>query len=105
MDLVCLFDSKIKEHSFYRGEDSIKKFCRELKELETKIINYEQKEMIPLTDKENKYYENQKKKCYISHKKCCYDKKAGKMHKLYRKVRDHYHFTGKFRELLIAFVI
>ena len=34
----------------------MKKFCKELKELGTKIINYEQKEMASLTDKEKKYY-------------------------------------------------
>ena len=38
--------------------DCIKKFCSELKELETKVVNYEQKEMTPLTDDENKYYED-----------------------------------------------
>ena len=37
-------------------------FCRDLKELGIKIVNYEQKEMIPLTDNENRYYEEQKKK-------------------------------------------
>ena len=49
MDLVCWFDSKQNKHSFYRGKDSIKRFCSELKELGTKIVNYEQKEMTPLT--------------------------------------------------------
>ena len=52
--------------------------------------------MIPLTDKENKYYENQKV-CYICQKMFCYNKKQEKMYKSYRKVRDHCHFTGKFR--------
>ena len=39
-------------HSFYRGRDCIKKVCKELKEICRKIVNYERKEMIPLTDKE-----------------------------------------------------
>ena len=30
-------------------------------------------------------------------RKFCYDKKQGKRFKLYKKVRDHCHFTGKFR--------
>ena len=64
LDLVCSFDSKEDKHSFYRGNDCIKKFCSELKELGTKVVNYEQKEMTPLTDDENRYYEEQKK-CYI----------------------------------------
>ena len=43
LDLVCSFDSKEDKNSFYRGDDCIKKFCRELKELVTKLVNYEQK--------------------------------------------------------------
>ena len=34
----------------------MKRFCKDLKENVTKIINYEKKEMIPLTDKKNKSY-------------------------------------------------
>ena len=43
LDLVCSFDSKEDKNSFYRGGDCIKKFCSELKELVTKLVNYEQK--------------------------------------------------------------
>ena len=68
LDLVSLFDSKENKHSFYRGKDYIKKFCKEVKELGTKVINSEQKEMISLTDEEKEYYENQKT-CYICQKK------------------------------------
>ena len=96
LDLVCSFDSKEDKHSFYRGNDCIKKFCSELKELGTKVVNYEQKEMTPLTDDENRYYEEQKE-CYICRKAFCYNKKQKKRFKLYKKVRDHCHFTGKFR--------
>ena len=74
----------------------MKRFCSELKELGTKIINYEQKEMIQLTDNENKYYEEQKE-CYICQKEFCYDKNQKMKFKLYKKVRDHSHYTGKFR--------
>ena len=45
----------------------MKKFCKDLKEHATKIINYEEKEMIPLTYKENKSYKSQKV-CYICQK-------------------------------------
>ena len=34
----------------------MEKFCKDFKKHVTKIINYEKKEMIPLTDKENKSY-------------------------------------------------
>ena len=43
LDLVCSLDSKEDKNSFYRGDDCIKKFCSELKELVTKLVNYEQK--------------------------------------------------------------
>ena len=36
------------------------RFCKHLKEHPTKIINYEKKEIIPLTDEENKSYKKQK---------------------------------------------
>ena len=44
---------------YYRGEDCVKKFCKDLKEQATKIINYEKKEMIPLTYEEGKSYKKQ----------------------------------------------
>ena len=95
LDLLCSFDLKEDKHSFYRGNDFIKKFCSGLKELGTKVVNYEQKEMTPITDDENKYYEDQKQ-CYICRKAFCYNKKQKKRSELYEKVRDHCHFTGKF---------
>ena len=58
--LISSFDSKENKHNFYRGEDCIKKFCSDLKEIITKIINYEEKKMVPLTDNEDKLYEEQK---------------------------------------------
>ena len=60
LNLVSSVDSNQNKQSFYRGKNCIKRFCSDLKELGTKIINYEQKEMIPLTDNGNKYYEEQK---------------------------------------------
>ena len=59
-----------------------------LKEQEMKIINYEKKEMIPLTNEEKESYENQKI-CYICEKEFSTDKK-------YSKARDHCHYTGKY---------
>ena len=38
------------------------------------------------------------KQCYICGKAFCYDKNQEKRFKLFKKVRDHCHFTGKFRE-------
>ena len=45
--------------------------------------------MIPLTDNENKSYEKQKE-CHVCKKEFCYDKNKDK-------VKDHCHYTGKFR--------
>ena len=53
--------------------------------------------MIPLTDNENKFYEEQKE-FYIYQKEFCYDKNEKKKFKTYQKVRDHCHYTGKFRD-------
>ena len=60
------------------------------------IINFKKKELIPLTNKEIKSYEKQKV-CYICEKKFCDDKNKKSEYDLYHKVRDHCHYTGKFR--------
>ena len=65
------------------------KSCKDLKELGTEIINFEEKEMIPLTNKEIKSYEKQKV-YHICKEKFCNDKNK-------KKVRDHCHYTGKCR--------
>ena len=54
---ICLFDETKNRRYFYRWKDCIEKFCKNLKELGTEIINFEQKEMISLTNKEIKSYE------------------------------------------------
>ena len=46
--------------NYYRGEDCMTKFCKDLREHTTKITNYEKKDMIPLTKKEEENYKNQK---------------------------------------------
>ena len=79
-----------------RGKDCIKRFYSDIKELGTKIVNYEQKETIPLRDKENKFYEEQKE-CHICQKEFCYDKNERMKFKLFQKVRDHCHYAGTFR--------
>ena len=65
LSLVSSFDSKQDKRSFYRGKDCIKRFCSDLKELGTKIINYEQKEMIPLTDNEISIMKSKKNATYV----------------------------------------
>ena len=45
----CPFDSARNKLDCYRGNDCMEKFCKNSKEHTTKIINYEKKEMKPLT--------------------------------------------------------
>ena len=51
----CSFDPTKNKHDCYRNKDCMKRFCKNLKEHATRIINYDKKEMMPLTDEENKY--------------------------------------------------
>ena len=74
----------------------MERFCKNLKEHATKIINYEEKEIIPLTDEENKSYKQQKI-CYICKKEFNTYKNDKNAFKLYHKARDHCHYTGKYR--------
>ena len=60
----CSFDKSKSKLNYYRGEDCMKKFCKDLREHATKLINYEKKDMIPLTKNEEENYNNQKV-CYI----------------------------------------
>ena len=39
----CSFDKSKTKLNYYRGEDCMKKFCKDLREHATKIINYEKK--------------------------------------------------------------
>ena len=96
--VVSSFDSKQDKHSYYRGRECSKSFCEDLKMHAIKIINFKEKDMIRLTDKEIIYYEKQKL-CHICKKEFCYDKNEKNKFKLYQKVRDHCHYTGKFRGL------
>ena len=96
LSLICSFDETKNRHNFYRRKDCIKRSCNDLKELATQIINYEEKEMIILTDNEIKSYESQKL-CHICKEKIFSDKNKNTVYDLYHKVRDHCHYTGKFR--------
>ena len=81
----CSFDKSKNKLNYYRGEDCIKRFCKDLKEHAIKIINCEKKVMTPLTKEEEEDYNNQKV-CHICKKEFIDDK-----------VKDHCHYTGKYR--------
>ena len=63
----CSFNESKNKLNYYRGDDCMKKFCKDLRTHSTKIINYEQKKMMPLTTKEEIYHDKQKL-CYICKK-------------------------------------
>ena len=71
----CSFDESKNKLNYYRGDDCMEKFCKDLREHSTKIINYEKKKIIPLITEE-KIYHNEQKICYICKKEFNNDKKA-----------------------------
>ena len=89
-----LFDSTKNKLDYYTGKDCMKRFCKDLKKHSTK--NNEKKKIIPLIYEENKSYEQQKV-CYICKKEFITDENDKNAFKLYHKVRDHCHHTGKYR--------
>ena len=48
----CSFDKSKNERKYYRREDCMKIFCKDLKDQAMKTINCEKKEMVPLTNEE-----------------------------------------------------
>ena len=81
----CSFDKFKNKLSYYRGEDCMKRFRKDLKHHATKIIDFKKKIMTPLTKEEEDNY-NKENIFYICKKEFNNDK-----------VRDHCHFTGKYR--------
>ena len=60
LSTIRTFDGIINKHDLHRNENGIKTFCESLREHAIKIINYEKKKMIPLTNKQQDSYERQK---------------------------------------------
>ena len=86
----CSFDKSKNKLNYYIGKTCMKKFSKDLREHVSKIINYENKKIIPLTTEE-KIYHNKQKICYICKKEFNNNDKKN------YKVRDHFHYTGKYR--------
>ena len=76
------------KQTYYRGDNVASVFCKEIRAIAYKKINFVKSEMIELTLDEQKEYENAKY-CHIC-KKVFGDKKNDK------KVRDHDHCKGKY---------
>ena len=84
------FDKTKNKLDYYRGDNCMEKFFKDLREHATKIIKHEKKKMIPLTKKEEKN-RNKQKFCYICKKEFNTDDKK------HHKVKDHCHYMGKYR--------
>ena len=68
MSTKCSLDTAENKLDYCRRRDCIEKLCKKLKDHAMKINNYREKEIIPLTDEENKSYEEQQI-CHICKKK------------------------------------
>ena len=87
----CSFNKLKYKLTYYRGKDCMKIFCDDLKKHVTRITNYEMRPMDSLTEEEKESNENQEL-WHICQKEFCTDN-----NKEMRKVRDHCHYTGKYR--------
>ena len=82
----------------------MKIFHKDLRDQAMKIINYEKKEMMPLTNEEKESYEKQRI-CYICKKEFCTDKNNEKEFKLKKKLEITVIIQENLEELLIVFAI
>ena len=81
----CSFDKSYNNLSHYRGEDCLKRFCKDLKDHAKRIVDFKRKFITPLTKDEEDSY-NKKNTCHICMKDLDSDK-----------VKDYCYFTGKYR--------
>ena len=86
----CSFDESKTNLIIIEEMIFMKKFCKDLRTHAMKIINYEKKKMISLTMEEKIHYDKQKI-CYICKKEFNNNDKKN------YKVREHCHYTGKYR--------
>ena len=61
----CSFDKKENKLSYYRGKDCIEKLCKKLKQCAIKIIDDEEKEMIPQTKEEKSLTKSKRNVLYV----------------------------------------
>ena len=81
----CSFDKSYNNLSHYRGEDCMKRFCKDLKDHAKRIVDFKRKFITPLTKDEEDSY-NKKDTCHICMKNLDSDK-----------VKDYCYFIGKYR--------
>ena len=83
------------KHDVYRGKDSMKLFCESLKEPTMKMTNFKKKK----NEDFNKRAAGNIRKCnkFVIFVKKNFENKHAE-DKKYRKVRDHCHYTGIYRD-------
>ena len=92
----CSFHLTENKLECQKVKDCMERFCKDLRVHIMKIINYEKKERIPPTNEDNEYYDMQKVS-QICKKEFNTDKNDKNVFKLYQKVKDHCHCTGKYK--------
>ena len=96
LNLVNAVDNTNQEF-LYRGDDAVDVFCKKMNEIRDEIKEKmkENKEML-MTDEDKKDFETATR-CFICGDKFKNSYKNEKEAEKYKKVRDHCHFTGKYR--------
>ena len=96
LNLVNAVDNTNQEF-LYRGDDAVDVFCKKINEIRDEIKEkmQENKEII-MTDEDKKDFETATH-CFICGDKFKNSYKNEKEAEKYAKVRDHCHFTGKYR--------
>ena len=82
-------------HTYYRGKDSMTKLSKNLLKIGKEIFNEEEKDMTLLIDDEKIKY-GESKQCYLCEQSFNTNKQS-KYYMNYKKVRDHCHYTSKYR--------
>ena len=93
MSTFWAFNHRENKHTLYCGKDCLRFFCESLRKHAKNIIDFEKQKVLLLTKEELKSRQDVKV-CYI-----CGRIILRKLPKSinYWKVRDHYHFTGRYR--------
>ena len=93
MPPIWSFDNIEIKHTLYRGKGCMSKFCESLKEHVKNIMDFEKKKMLPLT--KEKLKSNQYAKVHYICEKRILKELSNSIS--YRRVKDHCHYTGKYR--------
>ena len=88
LNVVANHNKKSKQ-TYHRGTSTVETFCNEVREIARDLITIEKKPLEKLSNEQQSAHDNAEY-CYICKKIFANSKK-------HRKVRDHDHYTGKYR--------